>query len=359
MALAHKHGADLTPSHRDCLKLIVFDFDQTLSAIHVFKTLAGWSKGDVSIPPPHATTERGQIQRISELSETRLFKDAGGFATVAFGGESRVEGIRQMLERLRACDIEMIVLTKGLVGVVRKCLFDLGLLDLFSDVYGNIGDNYGETSYDKAISRTKPSERDLQFIASPDKNLSMSKAELIQRWACNAGLSREQVCLVEDDSQEVRRAAPVCRTLWVKEAQGMTQRECSSLLRMAEGREVRSAGRLDSRPHRLLEDEKHGSRSDSRPSRFTKEVRQYDMSISKKELDRCRFEIPPTDRNTSASRLECDVLQQELAKLSLEEPGRNRRAKSNTDGTRARRPSSRSGNTRGALLVAGAKMLDA
>lgn len=359
---AHKLGAMPTNSHRDGLKLVVFDFDQTLAAIHVFKTLAGWSKGDMSIPPPHATTERGQVQRISELSESRPFKDMGGFATVAFGGESRIENVRQMLERLRAREVEAIVLTKGLVGTARKCLSDLGLLDFFSDVYGNVGDNYGETSYDKAISRSKPSPHEAQFIASPDKNLSMSKAEFIQRWAFDAGLSREQVCLCEDDPQEVRRANPVCRTLYVKDAQGMTSRDCSSLLQMAEGRAVRSAGRSDSRTFRVQAEDLRGARSDSRACRPPPmEKRQKDVSNSKGEFDRQRFEMPPSDLNSSSgSRAECEInaLQQDMAKLNLEDPGRLRRARSSTEGARARRPTSRSGHNRGALLVAGAKFLD-
>ena len=47
------------------VKHIYFDFDQTISKIHVFKQLAGWEPG---ISPPHALSERGQIHRLKMLN---------------------------------------------------------------------------------------------------------------------------------------------------------------------------------------------------------------------------------------------------------------------------------------------------
>lgn len=45
----------------------MFDFDQTISCNHVFKLLAGWTS-DPSCPPEvGATTEFGQLRRITEL----------------------------------------------------------------------------------------------------------------------------------------------------------------------------------------------------------------------------------------------------------------------------------------------------
>jgi hypothetical protein len=156
-----------THAASDAVRLIVFDFDQTLSVIHVFKTLAGWSKDvHLQVPKPHATTERGQVLRISELSRIEPYKrQVGGFATVALGGEARVELLREMLERLQAREVNLVICTKGLAGAVRKCLADVDLLSFFSEVYGNVGNNYGETPYDQELARIKPSSLEQQFMS--------------------------------------------------------------------------------------------------------------------------------------------------------------------------------------------------
>ncbi|CAK0871133.1 unnamed protein product, partial [Prorocentrum cordatum] len=53
------------------VRLIVFDFDQTLSVVHVFKSLAGWgdkqAEKTMQVPRPFASTERGQVRRIREI----------------------------------------------------------------------------------------------------------------------------------------------------------------------------------------------------------------------------------------------------------------------------------------------------
>ncbi|OLP75966.1 hypothetical protein AK812_SmicGene44164, partial [Symbiodinium microadriaticum] len=47
------------------MKHVYFDFDQTISKIHVFKQLAGWEPG---VDAPHALSERGQIHRLKMLN---------------------------------------------------------------------------------------------------------------------------------------------------------------------------------------------------------------------------------------------------------------------------------------------------
>ena len=47
------------------LKHVYFDFDQTISKIHVFKQLAGWEPG---VDARHALSERGQIHRLEMLN---------------------------------------------------------------------------------------------------------------------------------------------------------------------------------------------------------------------------------------------------------------------------------------------------
>ena len=58
------------------VKHVYFDFDQTISRVHVFKQLAGWEPGVLA---PHALSERGQIHRL------KLLNDAGGYQYHANG----------------------------------------------------------------------------------------------------------------------------------------------------------------------------------------------------------------------------------------------------------------------------------
>ena len=58
------------------VKHVYFDFDQTISKVHVFKQLAGWEPGVLA---PHALSERGQIHRL------KLLNDAGQYQYHANG----------------------------------------------------------------------------------------------------------------------------------------------------------------------------------------------------------------------------------------------------------------------------------
>lgn len=368
----------------DGLKLIVFDFDQTLSVIHVFKTLAGWSRERFQVPQPHACTERGQVRRIMELSQIEPFRsERGGFASVAFGGEARVEQIRDLLERLQARDVNLVICTKGLVGAVRKCLSDLNLLNFFSQVYGNVGDNYGETSFDKELMRSRPSSKELQFISSPENAAWRSKDKLVHQLAHRAGLSRDQAMLVEDDAEEIRRAAPVCRTLWVKEAAGITSRHIAALLQLVEGGRQPASGVEDFHLPRAVDPRlpprlegrfearqcEVASRGSDATSRDFNNSRGSKGSEANNRSHR-RLEEGPTSLGTSEgnsrmegmSRIELEL---EIARLSLEDDccaaqAQSRRNKtcadSGTKGSRrSARPVSRGSHSR-TLQAAGSRM---
>merc|ERR1719316_535120 len=100
--------------------------------------------------------------------------------------------------------------------------FGLRLAGFLFIGYGNVGNNYGETPYDVEVARSKHSSKELQFLASPEKGAWKSTDKLIFQLASRAGLSRDQALLVEDDPEEIRRANGVCRTLFVREAAGLT-----------------------------------------------------------------------------------------------------------------------------------------
>eukprot|EP00811_Abedinium_folium_P022834 NODE_3228_length_2071_cov_7.442901.p1 GENE.NODE_3228_length_2071_cov_7.442901~~NODE_3228_length_2071_cov_7.442901.p1 ORF type:complete len:592 (-),score=174.38 NODE_3228_length_2071_cov_7.442901:135-1910(-) len=211
------------------LRLVVFDFDQTLSELHVFKTLAGL--GGPFMLPPYARTELGQVLRISELDSLSPFADRGGFALAAFGGRDRAMHLRQQLEDLQDKGLELLVCTKGLVGAAQKCLEDVGIRHCFSAVYGNIGDVYGETAFDTAAVATPEA---LRLLGSERMSGWTSKDSLIGKLMEERGLAHiSEACLVEDDPEEVDRANYACRTLLITPPRGMRARHFAELRNMA------------------------------------------------------------------------------------------------------------------------------
>jgi hypothetical protein len=132
------HGSlQLQPNlskHVSGLKLAVFDFDSTLSAFHVFASLAGCTTYEgnrkLEVPPPYARSERGQLLRLRALDADANW-GPGGFALKAFGGPSRVAQIGHMLKELRDHNVECVILSNGMEGPIRECLRQLNLLPLF------------------------------------------------------------------------------------------------------------------------------------------------------------------------------------------------------------------------------------
>merc|ERR1719460_949583 len=50
------------------VRLVCFDFDCTMSVIHLFKEIAGWERPP-QLDAPFAQSEKGQIARIRALNE--------------------------------------------------------------------------------------------------------------------------------------------------------------------------------------------------------------------------------------------------------------------------------------------------
>ena len=117
-----------TGSKKLSSSIVFFDFDLTLTVVHVFKSLAGWVDAQVCmlamrgivVSEPHALTERGQLRRLAELGPAWIEQ--------AFGGFSRVAAIRKLLDGLLSSGCRIILVTRGYVGVARKCLAEVGFL---------------------------------------------------------------------------------------------------------------------------------------------------------------------------------------------------------------------------------------
>lgn len=207
------------------LRLCVFDFDCTLSTLHVFHAL---SSGDGLVPPPHARSEQGQLARIGELDESPEFSQYGGFASVVFGGPERVAELQAFFQELRAAGVESIVLSRGLVGPIRKCLEQVGLLRYFTDVYANIGISYGETDYDKALPPMRAA-RDAHYLGAAGNAGWGSKGKMVMRCLQERGLSAEEAIFVDDTASEIANVRGACYVLHVQPARGMGAQDLAQI----------------------------------------------------------------------------------------------------------------------------------
>jgi hypothetical protein len=91
--------------------LVVFDFDRTLSAVHMFEELR---------------TQKGQQE---------LRRDAPAFYLRMFGGQERISALRGFLRALsERCAIR--VLSFGMEAEIKAALSHLELLDLFDTICG-------------------------------------------------------------------------------------------------------------------------------------------------------------------------------------------------------------------------------
>jgi len=186
---------------RDFAPIVFFDFDFTLTVVHVFKSLAGWVDAQVCmlamrgmvVSEPHALTERGQLRRLSELGPAWIEQ--------AFGGFSRVTAIRKLLDGLINSGCQIVLVTRGYVGVARKCLQEVDLLGKFDALYGNIGVAYGtRTAYDieteqNVTGLSEEVDRLWSLLGKWKEGEWDSKTEIVHRYQHQYMLTREQVPL--------------------------------------------------------------------------------------------------------------------------------------------------------------------
>ena len=220
-------------------KHVYFDFDQTISRIHVFKQLAGWEPG---VAPPHSQSERGQIHRLKMLNDAGQYvysassghvvacppgaPGGGSWTSGALGGLQRVEELRSFFSGLKASGAKVSIITKGNVGACRYLMEHEGLLHFFENVFGMVGQFYGESEYDKANQEPSPLE------GTAENELRDSKADLIRSLMAKEGLAESEGVLVEDDPAEIASVAEVCRSVFVSDRKGMTARELDELRKL-------------------------------------------------------------------------------------------------------------------------------
>ena len=128
---------------------------------------------------------------------------------------------------LKASGVRLSIITKGNVGACRYVLEHEGLLQHFEQVFGMLGQFYGESDFDR--DNSEPSSLE----GSSDCELRESKANLIRSLMSRESLAVEEACLVEDDAQEIASVQGICRSVFVAERRGMTESEMNELRSLA------------------------------------------------------------------------------------------------------------------------------
>eukprot|EP00405_Crypthecodinium_cohnii_P050697 CAMPEP_0206603958 /NCGR_PEP_ID=MMETSP0325_2-20121206/48949_1 /ASSEMBLY_ACC=CAM_ASM_000347 /TAXON_ID=2866 /ORGANISM="Crypthecodinium cohnii, Strain Seligo" /LENGTH=456 /DNA_ID=CAMNT_0054118049 /DNA_START=62 /DNA_END=1430 /DNA_ORIENTATION=- len=203
-------------------KLVVFDFDHTLSAYHVYYALAGGNSGGLLVPPPYGITERGQLARLIQLEKSPEYSD--GFCMAAMGGPTRVHNLRVLLTEMRYSRIECIICSRGLVGVIRYILLKTGLLRYFTEIHANntrMPDVDG-TPFDRLVDSMAFDTMEEACLAKYPETLWRSKADLIKLLMASRGLTHNEVIFIDDTQSEIESVRGVCVSIEIMHKTGIT-----------------------------------------------------------------------------------------------------------------------------------------
>ena len=148
---------------------------------------------------------------------------------------------------LKASGVRLSIITKGNVGACRYLLEHEGLLQHFEQVFGMLGQFYGESDFDRANPEPSPLE------GSSDCELRESKANLIRSLMSRESLAAEEACLVEDDAQEIASVRGICRSVFVADRRGMTESEMNELRSLAgamvtDGAKAKAVAKMVAKP---------------------------------------------------------------------------------------------------------------
>jgi hypothetical protein len=213
---------------RSSLKLVVFDFDCTLTTFHVFASLAGCAinQGNLKleVQPPYARSERGQMTRLHALDADATW-GPGGFAIKAFGGPSRLAQLHRLFTELHSHNVECVISSYGMEGSIRQCLKQVNLSQYFSDVVANTGSSMGSTEYDFSLMYSADMPRS-------QRSQPFNKIEHLRTAMVDKQLNAYQVAFIDDDSSTVGSVQSICRTIHVASGIGIQDREVQLLRSM-------------------------------------------------------------------------------------------------------------------------------
>ena len=157
------------------LRIVFYDFDQTLPVMHIFKETAG--ADDVS-------------------------KKSDQFFVDAFGGEERIARLKKHFERLAQAEVKCSIVSYGYSAVIKESLTRVGLIDFFSEdaIFG----------------------RDSEVL----QRFSGAKHKVISEEMGSGNIGNEEAIFVDDSKESIEKCAEAgtCRTLHVHERRGLTEK---------------------------------------------------------------------------------------------------------------------------------------
>ena len=158
------------------LRIVFYDFDQTIPVIHIFKETAG--ADDVS-------------------------KKSDQFFVDAFGGEERIARLKKHFERLAQAEVKCSIVSYGYSAVIKESLTRVGLIDFFKE-----GTVIGRDS--EALKRFRG-----------------AKHKVISEEMGSGSISYEEAIFVDDSKENIEKCAEAgtCRTLHVHERRGLIEKD--------------------------------------------------------------------------------------------------------------------------------------
>ena len=158
------------------LRIVFYDFDQTIPVIHIFKETAG--ADDVS-------------------------KKSDQFFVDAFGGEERIARLKKHFERLAQAEVKCSIVSYGYTAVIKESLTRVGLIGFFIE-----GTIIGRDS--EALKRFRG-----------------AKHKVISEEMGSGNIGHEEAIFVDDSRENIEKCveAGTCRTLHVHERRGLTEKD--------------------------------------------------------------------------------------------------------------------------------------
>ena len=158
------------------LRIVFYDFDQTLPVIHIFHETNG-------------------ADDVSEKSD-QFFVDA-------FGGEERIARLKKHFERLAQAEVKCSIVSYGYTAVIKESLTRVGLIDFFKEeaIFG------------------KDSEALKRFRGK--------KHKVISEEMHSGKIGHEEAIFVDDSKKNIEDCEEdgACRTLHVHERRGLTEKD--------------------------------------------------------------------------------------------------------------------------------------
>ena len=158
------------------LRIVFYDFDQTLPVIHIFHETKG-------------------ADDVSEKSDP--------FFVDAFGGEERIVRLKKHFERLAQAEVQCSIVSYGYTAVIKESLTRVGLIDSFKE-----GTIIGRDS--EALKRFRG-----------------AKHNVISEEMGSGNIGHEEAIFVDDSKESIEECeeAEICRTLHVHEGRGLTEKD--------------------------------------------------------------------------------------------------------------------------------------